>query len=512
MLDSWCVFVVWMAAGSISAISGGGGLSGRRDKSPPPDISVVGGWGVRPHPKRRHRRGSNKRRPACTRNIFGCFGGQRYYERGRWLGLFPPPLCAAHPGLPWGYEPNLGFSRLAPPSRLRQHEAHTVCDSCCRRRACHVDHPCPPQLFWLNSSRGAPQRAHDCDMIVPCETPTKPAQRAQTGDSASRSPMEVSLSEESFCSLAKRVPAARRTGSLIDDNAAEQNRRSFQIIIDTLARQPDLIPAMHGSLMQLLSSKGTADNETAWGTISTLGKLDAGFCAEFVCSFSKLGAENLASMRSADPKIVHTLMSFALQLPLSCNLPAPLKDKRLCRAVLASRHKVCGARLANLGPQCVAADGSFSWAHGCFRFEFKEGRAVRIRHVSGEEVQLPDHIVINQNFAIEQNYDDAKAAAVYEGATFNCKSFFAAGTGPHSYTAWKQKGKLVAEMVDAELAELEKQRVQSGALVQVAPEELTKVMGDVTKKKRAAAAEKARGVAMQRMEQVKKSRRVVLTT
>lgn len=51
----------------------------------------------------------------------------------------------------------------------------------------------------------------------------------------------------------------------------------------------------------------------------------------------------------------------------------------------------------------------------------------------------------------------------------------------HSLAA---EGKLVAEMVDADLAELEKQRLSPGSVGQAAPEELTKVMSEVTKKTR----------------------------
>lgn len=254
--------------------------------------------------------------------------------------------------------------------------------------------------------------------------------------------------EEQFCSLARKVPEANRTGDLLADNTADQSRLLFQVIIDSLTKRPELVQAMHRNLMQLMNSGSSAATETVWASVSALGNLDETRVGELICSVSGLKPADIARMWSAVSKSAFKILAYGLQLPLSAALPDGMKVKSVCRRVLVRRLDGVGHRLKGVDGCFVGADGHFNWSRGCYKIEFKYDQVTSVEHVSGKRVPVKEHVVITKQFVVENNDDDQRAIVVFEGSRYECQAFFAAGEGSHSYKSLGAKSTILKDLVN----------------------------------------------------------------
>lgn len=317
------------------------------------------------------------------------------------------------------------------------------------------------------------------------------------------------INEESLCSLAKRIPSVRRTGNLLVDNQNEHDRRCFQLIEDTLAKKPELIQALYGNLINLLSSSNKQGRAEEFESVSTLGKLDETWCASFLTKHSKLTMENIGSMKAVDPLVVYSLMQYASQLPLSAKLFAEMVVKVLASAVLGRRHRAVGLRLNSLTSTCMTDGGAMNWANFSHTliFEGESVKAAHVLHSSGTKVPLPDYVVITRKFTIESNFDDSAASAVLGAAVYKLDTFFEQPlVGPHAYPLWAPKSTMLKDVATEEKTKhTQSEQVVGEVVIDIGD---TAVLKTASKAKRCAAAEKARAAAFDKSRSLKKARRV----
>lgn len=313
---------------------------------------------------------------------------------------------------------------------------------------------------------------------------------------ATKQPVLV-LNDKDMVPLARRVPKAKHTGDLVEDSRFFQQEQQMKFI---------LIEATHGSLLKIIATKAAAHTDLQCSSVSTLGKLDEKWVADWFCKHSKLNSADIAKMRVADPDSLRHMLHWVLQVPSSARLPDTMRYKQVCDGVFAARAAAVG-RLENVGAELLTADGHVQWAKGSYSLVFDQASAKSISHVGGAAVDLPAYVNITKAFQIDANHDDFLAEAKLGAARFKLNEFFTAGVGPHAFPRWSPKSTLMQDLAKTEHAKMQAQLATAAQHIVPPTQNGVEV---ASKQKRQAAAKKAREVLVTTKLDLAKRRRVTL--
>lgn len=200
---------------------------------------------------------------------------------------------------------------------------------------------------------------------------------------ATKQPVLV-LNDKDMVPLARRVPKAKHTGDPVEGSKFFQQEQQVKLLINALMRDTSLIEATHGSLLKNIATKAAAHADLQWSFVSTLGKLDEKWVANWFCKHSMLNSADIAKMRVADPGSFRHMMHWVLQVPSSARLPDTMRYKQVCDGALAARAAAVG-RLEHVVTELLTADGHVQWAKGSYCLVFDQASVNSISHVGGRD-------------------------------------------------------------------------------------------------------------------------------
>lgn len=97
---------------------------------------------------------------------------------------------------------------------------------------------------------------------------------------------KVLLDEDVLCPLARRVPAAKRTGNTLADAAALQQRVQLVQLIDSLSKDPTLVAPLYSHLLLVVRERSLAVGEIQFKCATYMDKSGIGrhFSSRLDCS------------------------------------------------------------------------------------------------------------------------------------------------------------------------------------------------------------------------------------
>jgi hypothetical protein len=266
---------------------------------------------------------------------------------------------------------------------------------------------------------------------------------ASSKDIRAASSPTSSCDGQPLAALAMKVPKVRLTGDLTTDTRKSIERDAFVRIVDKLSKYPQYIMHLHGIM---LSQDLTADGSLAqplgkldWtGNYSNLSKIPKTWVAQYLMNRARaLGVEltqtllNKLEEESVDN--LRVLFSFETQTTLTLSFPTPCHDKHIASKTFNSRAAQVGSRLKSfIQAGGISATGALDFSKGgCYELIFDEAsaRCVGVKHCTGEEAAVPQHVLITPSFDLVDNHLDHLARVELPPCNYYLMDFFKAVTG-----------------------------------------------------------------------------------
>lgn len=231
---------------------------------------------------------------------------------------------------------------------------------------------------------------------------------------------------KAWCSLAQRVTKTRRSGNLAEDNAAIARRTALMFIIDACVKQPDVIMPFHGILLSQDLTKTVQekkDEKAGWDPEwKSVHRISREWSAQWLMnecrgafgdSIVSISPAMMQKIDKQDKDAVELLFQFATQLRGSTPLPPDFSDGRVAQRAFTQAAADKDARLNKLiAKGALDSAGKINWTKGgCWSVSWNAtgSRATALKHISGREFPLPDHLVITKEYALIDNHLDAAA-------------------------------------------------------------------------------------------------------
>lgn len=315
------------------------------------------------------------------------------------------------------------------------------------------------------------------------------------------------------------VPAPPRSGNRREDDMHQSEHLCLVSVYQDLADMPELRASVFNFVQQekkrIAALKGLDAGANMFNECSTLQTLDEQWKVQFVTSKSDLSSDDVVHMMTNDPSSLNDLFCFAVQLPMRMKLPSQFRVKDVLALLVNDRYDALGKRLENfkkLGGLRPSGELVFNGLHGCYFLEFDATSKLlsKIKHYSGDEVEISDKLNITANYVLQDNFDDFHAHLslpplqnVKLAQFFNAKS----RQGPYRTISFQAKAKMLGEKVHELYHEWELTQKNSNRAKDVSvaiAEEVTKHRKEEQKKRMT----KAREVAIAAMSK-KKARRCI---
>lgn len=127
---------------------------------------------------------------------------------------------------------------------------------------------------------------------------------------------------------------------------------------------------------------------------------------------------------------------------------------------MVARANSVGSRLAKVTDASIGDRGEIQWLTiGAYDIvEVDKNDMVRVvKHTfSGDQARVPNHVIVNDDFALECNWSDQKACFVYSKTKHYISSFFGDGCGPHKDKFISGKSAVFQHIVKQEVLKLER--------------------------------------------------------
>jgi len=119
--------------------------------------------------------------------------------------------------------------------------------------------------------------------------------------------------------------------------------------------------------------------------------------------------------RLDDPESPTKMFIFETQWPPTLVIDAHFLHMEAFGRMSTKRSVAGGKRLNKLKARGGFQDGFFDWTFGCYEFavDFTE-RVIAIKHITGKEIDLPDHVTIMASHDIQANWDDFNAEVLQD--------------------------------------------------------------------------------------------------
>jgi hypothetical protein len=241
-----------------------------------------------------------------------------------------------------------------------------------------------------------------------------------------------------LCGLAKKIPAIKgEKRGAVDTGVLSQQQLIF--CVDKMYKYPCFIESVY-SLMSSSAYKipeqGALD-DSKWnaGGTSNFSKIKNGWWANYLlANYEKKGltADMLQCLEKDDACWIPMLAAYDLQMPLQCVFtPEMSADGDFASLVMRKRSRLCGQRLENLiKHKCILPNMiDVSEEGGCYKLIFDSpeptAKVTKIVHISGIQVEVPEHAPIDRKFELIDNFSDALARVIRPPTTTYLHTYFA---------------------------------------------------------------------------------------
>lgn len=266
--------------------------------------------------------------------------------------------------------------------------------------------------------------------------------------------------------LATLVPKVRLCPDAAENNRRNRIRSSMVSIVDWVCKHPEQCPDLWVSITggDILKGSGAGAADTIDGTNSnafdkpTFGKVHSNDLAKWLCNLSDGPSRNLVDLiDSQDGAAVKDIFTALLQLRSSDRIPMEArKDVRVAYRMLEGRMEAVGPRLPGWFQKSVSGKGEVDWSKvPIFKPVFTEGRMTSVKHIGGDVAEIPAHVIITADYALQNPHDDMGAKMVKAPAEYLVAAFFEEGKGPKKHALDKKNRSLqaIADKCHRELQE-----------------------------------------------------------
>lgn len=269
--------------------------------------------------------------------------------------------------------------------------------------------------------------------------------------------------------FAAKLPSPKKTGnhSLDEDQGAKI--RMLRELISDCPQDLSAVPPLFTILMERRRAADTPSDDVEFKGVKNLRNLDPDFVVSFLANKSDLTVGEIVTATGHDAEVPFQLLCFASQLPMGLKWAMALFSKEVTYRFLSLRVVDVGDRLAGFKGKGGSQRGRIDWTVGCFTPIFGEsGRMERVKHWSGDDIIVPDGLIIMKaTSSITENWHDMSAAILqpFVPPVRLCQLFQSAGTGPWKYIVIQEKSADLDRMLNAniETYEDEKRRITSAA-------------------------------------------------
>ena len=290
--------------------------------------------------------------------------------------------------------------------------------------------------------------------------------------------------------FAESLPQVGKSGDQSQDDDYKYVRKQLMKHINTLWRNPKLIPRALDWLEDRVLEEMSAGQADVFKSLSTLGKVDETWAAAWIVGNSSLTLKTLEKVCDVDSDGVRQLYIFALVAQLSLKLHQSMRVKAVMNLSFISRAQMCGNRLSRLNDTNVIdpQSGAIHWAVvGVYQpiWDGEDTRLWRIRHKpTGHIGVIPDHVIVDKSVELLLNWDDSEVSLVKKPSRLPCRDLFEGKRGPWGVPPWQgaKDNNLTAlvEVAEAE-HELKMEELNNNDLV-VTPQKFRQVSKDEHKK------------------------------
>lgn len=255
--------------------------------------------------------------------------------------------------------------------------------------------------------------------------------------------------------LAKKIPQAKRGGvSAAEQKERERNRKCFINVVDWLCKNEKHAPHVWNKIITGdLGLEPELDKNVMFDKPpKAFGKIESSWVAQWIVDRSggELTPAFMQVLDTADPAIVHDMLSRITMTTGSESLPEEFQEKALLNIALELRMQDLGSfNIKDWALECVNKDDKCIdwWKGGPFFYKWEGGKLAGVMHRrSGVEIIVPDHISIQKCFNLESPMSDACAAFVKQPFRQLVSSFFGKNEGPNEHK-FDKKGVVMKKLL-----------------------------------------------------------------
>lgn len=302
---------------------------------------------------------------------------------------------------------------------------------------------------------------------IPCARIMVAAKRSAAsagfdGDFWQTSPAKPGADLDALTTLAERVPKAKKSQDQQEMNRRLLARSAVVRCVDYLMKNPSAAAAVWNAIESGLipeagdnNAAGSAGGSKTELKISSYGKLPSDTIAAFFAGLDGGPSKAILDLMDAkDADAIRDVGTMMLQLRRSDSIPKCCSDPRVLTKFLKARLDQVGPRIPGWFGASVSPAGIIDWGkQPLFTLEWAERRLVSIKHMTGDIVELPQHVVITADFQLEHPHSDADAALVLSPAKQLIRELFAADQGPNRFLV-DRRGKSIVGLASAAEAQV----------------------------------------------------------
>jgi len=239
--------------------------------------------------------------------------------------------------------------------------------------------------------------------------------------------------------LLSRIPKVIRCTDPSEKLRRELIHSHLLAVVQQFKSDESLVTLVHNYLSSDLLKKATSDKLPAsfWSDQYTkLYRLPKSWKASQLIRISQgdLTTEIIKKIDNKDLDAITTLWYMVHQVNPTDDLHPVLLNKAWNDELWDARAAQVGNYLKDWVAQSVNAEGNIDWKHGaCYKVIFIGDRAAKIKHIGGDEYDVPSTTHIGKDFSMLYPHDHVKCQLQSGILKVDMADCFGVGTGPHRF-------------------------------------------------------------------------------
>ena len=250
-----------------------------------------------------------------------------------------------------------------------------------------------------------------------------------------------------------RLPKVGRYDNAVVREDMENAEISFHNVFSGLWRYPSLCAANQTWLSKRIAAFKVPVGEDFFDKAEfQLRHVPELWLAGWITLHTKLTKEDLDKASDYDPEAPYRIVSRMTRMPLGCSVPAECRRKAICAGFLEELWIKFGSLWkASDASMLMDNTGAMKEETGEYVSVWGKARVERLTHVPTEvTVDIDGCFIINENFALKDNYSPLLATFTYHKVQYRCCDQFdkAKSEGPHSIDEVKVGSKVYRASLD----------------------------------------------------------------